>query len=154
MISSELKLGRTFGITIKNGEDFFTALEKFREEHDVKQGYVQSFVGAFRNAEIIGTNQKIKDKEAPDPSSVYLEAVEVVGSGTFAYDEKKEKVSYNIHVSAGLRTHSASAYTGHLCRGEIQFLTELLLIEVLEPSMVRQIDKNYYNIPVLNYIGC
>lgn len=42
MISSELKIGRTFGIRFEHGKDFMTELEEFCSINNVKQGYIPS----------------------------------------------------------------------------------------------------------------
>ncbi|MDC7222883.1 MAG: DNA-binding protein [Spirochaetales bacterium] len=152
MKSAELKLGRTFGINIDHGEDFFEQIKNFCAQNKVRQGYIPSFVGGFRHAEIIGACQKVEDMDAPDFTRVYLEYAEAVGAGTIAFDEKIDDLSFHIHVTMGLRAHSATAYTGHLLSGKVQYLSEMILHEVLEPSMIKQVNKDLYNISVLNFI--
>lgn len=152
MRSAELKPGRIFGLVIDHGEDFFEQLELFCKENNIKQGYIPSFVGGFRHAEIIGACQKVDNIDAPDFTRVYLEYTEAIGAGTITQNEKDNTTSFHIHVSMGLRAHSATAYTGHLLSGKVQYLSELLIYEILEPIMIKQKNKDVYNIPILNFI--
>jgi predicted DNA-binding protein with PD1-like motif len=43
------------------------------------------------------------------------------------------------------------ARTSHLLAAEVQFLAELLVVEVLEPTMTRPVDPTMYDVPVLRY---
>jgi predicted DNA-binding protein with PD1-like motif len=150
MVSAELKFGRVFGLTIENGEDFMEALAGFFKENNIRQAHIPSIVGAFSEARIVGTCEKLDDPNQPSYGHVYLECLEIVGSGTMAYDEKKGMITPNIHVSAGIRSNSAIAYTGHLMSGKVLFLVELMIIEILEPSMRRIASDLPYT--VLKYV--
>lgn len=144
MKSSELKTGRVFGLIFGKGEDFLGVLNEFCKKNNIKQAIIPSFIGSFTNAEIIGTCEKLDDPELPDFRTVHVEYMEAMGSGSIAYDEKKGCMTPHIHLSVGERMHSAMAYTGHLMKGEVSFLVELLLVEVLEPTMKRvNVDSLY-----------
>jgi predicted DNA-binding protein with PD1-like motif len=84
-------------------------------------------------------------------SSVHLSNVEALGGGTIAYDESTDQILPHIHVSVGLKEHSATGHTSHLLTAQIQFLTEMLLIEVAEPDMTRQRNPDLYDVPQLRF---
>ena len=44
---------------------------------------------------------------------VQLTNVEALGAGTLAYDPVTETVAPHIHISVGLKAHSATAHTSH-----------------------------------------
>jgi len=50
MKASELKAGRTFGVTFQHGDDFMTSLVGFCRENDVRQGYIPMFIAGFAEA--------------------------------------------------------------------------------------------------------
>jgi len=74
------------------------------------------------------TCEKLEDPDGPVWSKVHLENVEAFGGGTLAYDAENDTVSPHIHVSVGLKPHSATAHTSHLLGATIQFLTEMYLV--------------------------
>lgn len=151
MQSTELKIGRTFGVTFEHGRDFFSELEAFCRTNGVRQGYIPMFIAAFKEAEIAGTCHKLEDAEAPVWSKVYVENVEVLGAGTITYDEVEARLQPHIHVSLGEKSRSARALTSHLFRAQVQFLTEMLIVEVLEPKLERVVNPNLYSIPLMTF---
>jgi predicted DNA-binding protein with PD1-like motif len=74
-----------------------------------------------------------------------------MGSGTVTYDEKNDKIHPHIHISVGIKPQSATAYTSHLLKAKVQFLTEMLVIEVKSPKMERVINSDLYNIALLDF---
>jgi hypothetical protein len=54
-------------------------------------------------------------------------------------------------VSVGLKEHSATAHTSHLLSAKVQFLTEMLLVEVSNPAMLRAHDPELYDVPLLRF---
>lgn len=151
MRSQEVTLGRSFAVAFDHGDDFFEALAKFCSEHDVRQGYVPGFIAGFRTVELVGTCEQLDDPEAPVWSRVHLANVEVLGSGTLAWDSDTGRVAPHIHVSVGLKAHSATAHTSHLLDAKVQFLTELLIIETVAPEMRRVRDRDLYDVPLLRF---
>ncbi len=109
------------------------------------------FIAAFKEAEIAGTCEKIDDPDAPVWSKVYVENVEVIGAGTLVRNEAQDRLEPHIHVSLGEKPRSANAMTSHLFRAKVKFLTEMLVIEVLEPKMERVKHPNLYNISVMTF---
>jgi predicted DNA-binding protein with PD1-like motif len=150
MRSHELVLGRSFGVAFDHGDDFFDALAQFCADNGVRQGYIPGFIAGFSEVEIVGTCEKLDDPAAPVWSHVHLVNVEVLGSGTLATDDDGA-VRPHIHVSVGLKEHSATAYTSHLLSARVQFLTELLVLEVASPEMKRRPDPSLYDVPLLRF---
>ena len=66
-----------------------------------------------------------------------------------AYDQRGQRVAPHIHVSVGLKAHSATGRTSHLLGARVQFLTELLIIEVRTPTMLRVPEPGMYDVPLL-----
>jgi predicted DNA-binding protein with PD1-like motif len=151
MQGTELILGRTFGITFEHGQDFFSELDQFCQEHKIKQGYIPMFIAGFSKVELVGACEKIDDLNAPVWSKVYLENVEVLGGGTIAFDEKNNKISPHIHVAVGLKPHSAMGHTSHLLSAKVQFLVEMVLVEIAKPNLKRVKNPNLYDIPFLSF---
>ncbi|MFI0908943.1 PPC domain-containing DNA-binding protein [Streptomyces abikoensis] len=146
-----MTVGRTFGVTFDHGEDFFDALPTFCCEHGVRQGYIPSFIGAFAEAEIVGACEKLENPDAPVWSKMYVTNVEVFGAGTLAHDLERGATLPHIHVSAGLKSQSADDRTSHLLSAKVQFLNELLAVEVVAPDMTRLRNPDMYDVPLLTF---
>lgn len=151
MRSHDLTLGRTFGVTFDHGEDFFTALTEFCRTNNVRQGYIPSFIAGFAEVDIVGTCDKLDDPAAPVWSKVHLTNVEAFGGGTLAYDPDTDQIQPHIHVAVGLKEHSATGYTSHLLAAQVLFLTEMLVIEVTNPTMHRERQPDLYDVPLLRF---
>ena len=151
MQSAELKIGRTFGVVFEHGRDFFEELEDFCRTNGVRQGYIPMFIAAFKEAEVAGTCDKLADLEAPVWSKVYAENIEVIGAGTLTYDETEGKLTPHIHVSLGEKPRSARALTSHLFKAKVQFLAELIIVEVLEPKIERVRSPDLHNIALMTF---
>jgi predicted DNA-binding protein with PD1-like motif len=149
--SQELTPGRTFAVAFDHGDDFYTALADFCRANHLRQGFVPVFIAGFAEVEVVGTCGKLDNPEAPVWSAVHLTNVEAIGGGTIAYDDLEGKILPHIHVSVGLKEHSATAHTSHLLSATVQFLTEMLVIEVAEPRMGRERDANLYDVPLLRF---
>lgn len=84
-------------------------------------------------------------------SKVQLANVEAMGCGTLAYQPDEDRILPHIHVSVGLKEHSATAHTSHLPTAKVQFLTEMLLVEVLDPPITRPRNPELYDVPLLTF---
>lgn len=151
MRASELSLGRTFGVTFEHGEDFFEALAAFCEDNQVRQGYIPMFIGAFSEAEIVGTCNGLAHPEEPLWDRTRVTHVEALGGGTLAFDPAKGLVLPHIHLAAGLKGDGAAGRTSHLLSARVQFLSELLIAEVAAPSMTRPRNPDLYDVPLLTF---
>jgi predicted DNA-binding protein with PD1-like motif len=151
MKSAALQLGRTFGVTFDHGESFFDALGAFCETNEVRQGYIPMFLAGFRDVQLVGTCEKLDDPRAPVWSHVHLENVEALGGGTIAFDPAEGKILPHIHVTVGIKPNSAVGHTSHLLSAHVQFLTEMLVVEVTAPDMHRVINREMYDVPLLTF---
>jgi predicted DNA-binding protein with PD1-like motif len=149
--SAELTIGRTFGVTFEPGEDFFPTLSTFCKTEGVRQGYIPMFLAAFAEAAIVGACDKLEDPDAPVWSRVHLTNVEAFGCGTLAYDPEHDVIVPHIHTTLGEKARSASGYTSHLLEAKVQFLVEMLVVEVISPTMTRPANPLLYNVPLLTF---
>ena len=149
MKAAELKLGRTFAVSFEDGEDFLEALQRFCTENNVRQGYLPMFVAALRTVTVVGACEAGDDPNAPVWERSTFTYAETFGVGTIADGESG--ISPHIHLSVGLKHGGAVAKTSHLLSAEVQFLAELLIVEVTEPKMTRPINTEMYSVPVLTY---
>ncbi len=154
MESTELTLGRRFAVTFTHGKDFFAELKEFCAINNVKQGYIPFFIAGLSEVKLIGTCEKVEDKNAPIRSQVYLEnSVEAVGAGTLAFDEETGQISPHIHVSIGQKTDSALARVSHLLDAKVALLTEMVIIEVTNPLFRRIKNPSLYNVALLSFLN-
>ncbi|MEV6929639.1 DUF296 domain-containing protein [Dactylosporangium sp. NPDC051485] len=149
--AAALTTGRTIGVTFDHGEDFFTALEELCRAEGIRAGYIPMFLAGFRTVDIVGTCERLENPDAPVWSKVQLANVEAMGCGTIAYDPAEDRILPHIHVSVGLKEHSATAHTSHLLAARVLFLTEMLLVEVLEPSIIRPRNPALFDVPLLTF---
>jgi predicted DNA-binding protein with PD1-like motif len=149
--SHELTIGRTFGLTFDHHDDFFDTLTAFCVTHNIRQGYIPMFLAGFVEAEIVGTCEKLADPGAPVWSKVHLTKVEALGCGTLGYDPEAHRVLPHIHTSLGLKERSALGHTSHLLSARVQFLVEMLLVEITTPTMLRIREPALYNVPLLKF---
>jgi predicted DNA-binding protein with PD1-like motif len=148
--SQEVTTGRTILAAFDHGDDFYTALDQTCREHGIRQGYIPMFIAGLRTADIVGTCEELADPDAPVWSKVHLTNVEALGGGTLAYDPATDTVTPHIHVAVGLKAHSATGHTSHLLAATVQFLTELVIVEITTPvHRVRQPDL--YDVPLLRF---
>jgi predicted DNA-binding protein with PD1-like motif len=151
MRSHEATVGRTIAVAFDHGEDFYTALAEACRTHGVRQGYIPMFIAGLRTAELVGTCERLEDPDAPVWSKVHLTNIEALGAGTLAYDPETYTVAPHIHLTVGLKAQSATAYTSHLLAATIQFLTEMVIVEITEPAMRRVPQFDLYNVPLLRF---
>jgi predicted DNA-binding protein with PD1-like motif len=151
--SYELTTSRTFGVTFDHGDDFFPTLSSFCRERGVKYGYIPMFIAGFDEVEIVGACERLEDPNAPVWSKVHLTGVEALGCGTLAYDTKTGAVLPHIHTSLGEKARSATAHTSHLIGARVQFLVEMVVVEVTSPIMTRPKNPAMYDVPTLTFGG-
>lgn len=151
MRSFELTTGRTFGVTFDHGDDFFSMLDAFCREKGVKYGYIPMFIAGFAEVDIVGACDKLEDPCAPVWSKVHLTGVEALGCGTLAYEAATDTVLPHIHTSIGEKARSAAGYTSHLLSAKVQFLVEMVVVEVTAPVMTRPRNSAMYDVPTLTF---
>jgi predicted DNA-binding protein with PD1-like motif len=130
MKASELKAGRTFGVTFQHGDEFMSSLAEFCRENEVQRATSRCSSPGFAEADIVGTCEKLEDPQAPVWPKVHVTNVEALGCGTIARDDA-DGILPHVHVAVGLKEHSAMAHASHLLSAKVQFLTEMLVVEIL-----------------------
>jgi len=149
MRSAEVTIGRTFVLVFDHGDDFYTALHQGCRENGIRQGYIPMFIAGFASADLVGTCEPLEDPQAPVWSSVTLTNVEALGGGTLAWDETTNTVAPHIHLSIGLKENGATAHTSHLLGATVQFLTEMIIVEIAGPALRREKRADLYDVPIL-----
>lgn len=147
--SSEVTLGRTIVAVFDHGEDFYTALHHVCTEHNIRQGYIPTFIAGFASADLVGTCERLDNPQAPVWSKVQLSNIEALGGGTLAWDPIEDRLAPHIHVTVGLKEYSATGHTSHLLAATVQFLTELTIVEIVSPTMTRRKNSDLYDVPLL-----
>jgi hypothetical protein len=102
------------------------------------------FLAAFAEAAIVGACDELDDPNAPMSSRVHLTHVEAFGCGTLAYDPERDEIVPHIHTTHGEKARSAIAHTSHL-------LVEMLVVEVISPTMTRPINPQHYDGDLLTF---
>ncbi len=151
MYSAELTTGRRFALVLQPGDDVTESLTRFCRENGVQQGYLAVFLGAFSTVSLIGTCEPVDDEFEPMPQSVHLTNVEGIGSGTIAWSAADELTLPHLHVAVGLKSYSATAYAGHLLAATVQYVTEIVVEEVISPRFRRVPDPAARGIPALSF---
>jgi hypothetical protein len=104
---------------------------------------------AFAEAEIVGACEKLAEPDTPVWAKTYVTNVEAFGAGPLAHDPATGGTLPHIHVSADLKAQSADGSTSHLLSVKVQFLSELLIVEVMSPTMTRPRKPDLYDVPLL-----
>jgi predicted DNA-binding protein with PD1-like motif len=149
--SAELTIGRTFGVTFDPGEDFFPTLARFCKTRGIQYGYIPMFLAAFAEASIVGACDKLENPDAPVWSKVHLTNAEAFGCGTLAYDPERDVIVPHIHTALGEKARAAAGHTSHLLEARVQFLVEMIVVEIVNPVMTRPANPLLYNVPLLTF---
>jgi predicted DNA-binding protein with PD1-like motif len=149
--SHELTTGRTLAVAFDHGEDFFPTLATFCRDNDIRHGYIPMFIAGFAEVDVVGACEKLPDPNAPVWSTVHLTNVEALGGGTLAYDPDTGAVRPHIHVTVGEKARSAVGHTSHLLSATVQFLVEMIVVEVTSPLMTRPQNPALYDVPTLTF---
>jgi hypothetical protein len=88
---------------------------------------------------------------SPVWSTVELSNIEALGGGTTAWDDATGTISPHTHVTVGMKEHSATAHTSQLSAATVQFLTEMIIVEVVEPALNRRKQAELYDVPLLHF---
>lgn len=84
-------------------------------------------------------------------SYVDVDFMETVGAGTLAYDPNENKVLPHVHLSVGKRMHGAMGLTSHLFEAEVQFLLEMVVVEVVAPTWTRPKHTDLFDLNLLRF---
>jgi len=151
MRTTEITTGRKFALAIEHGEDFFAALEAFCRDTGVRAGHIPTFIGGFSAVRLVGSCGPLTHPERPLWEEVEVESLEVLGGGTLAWDAENERVAPHIHVAAGVKAEAAAGRTSHLLGGRVQFVSELIIEEIIAPGLTRPRAADLYDVPLLTF---
>lgn len=151
MRSTEVTQGRSIVAVFEHGEDFMTALAAVCEQHQISQAIIPSFIAGFAEAELVGTCAGLERPEAPLWDTVRVEYVEALGAGTVARNTVTGQLHPHIHTATGIKGDGAAGRTSHLVSACVQFVTELLIVEVLGVQLVRRPDPGLFDVPLLDF---
>ncbi|MEV8037854.1 DUF296 domain-containing protein [Streptomyces sp. NPDC086182] len=151
----QITTGRQFVLALDHGEDFFTGITQFCADHDIRSGYVPTFVGGFYSASLVGSCEPLADPEAPLWDEVTVETLEALGGGTLAWDTEKDCLAPHIHVAAGIKGESADGRVSHLLGATVQFICEIPIVEIIGgtdgPALTRRRAGELYGVPLLTF---
>jgi predicted DNA-binding protein with PD1-like motif len=151
MRTHEATIGSTIVVVFDHGDNFYTAVKQACADNGIRQGYIPMFIAGFADADLVGTCERLDDPDAPVWSKVHLTNIEALGGGTIAWDDVTDSIAPHIHVTVGLKQHSATAHTSHLLNATVQFLTEMIIVEVVDPPLHRQKNADLYDVPLLTF---
>jgi hypothetical protein len=149
--SHELTTGRTFGIVFDHHDDFFGTLTAFCAANNVRQGYIPMFIAGFAEAEIVGTCEKLADPGAPVWSKVHLANVEPSVAAPSAMTPTPAMCCPTFTLASGSRDTQPAATPAITSGARVQFLVEMLLVEVITPTMLRTREPARYDVPLLRF---
>jgi predicted DNA-binding protein with PD1-like motif len=125
--------GDRWMIRLETGEELLESLGRFAEERGVHSAAVGMGIGQLREATLGYWNgQKYE-------SNVWEEATELISlAGSIAEDDGRPSV--HLHASLGLRTHAT--VSGHVLRGTVGLLAEVLVETFPSRTFSRPLDES------------
>ncbi|MFF6829191.1 PCC domain-containing protein [Streptomyces longwoodensis] len=157
MRTTEITARRHIMVVLEHGEDFYTGLAEACAKHDIRSGYIPSFVGGFRRARLVGDCKPLKNPDAPLWEEVEVEHLEALGGGTLAWNAEENQLAPHIHVAAGIKDASADGRVSHLLGATVQFICEIPVVEVIGatdgPALTRSRDPHLFagEVPILGF---
>jgi predicted DNA-binding protein with PD1-like motif len=149
--SAELQVGRRIGVVLSAGDDVLSSIAAACIEHDIRQAVIPVFLGAFRSVRFIASDSAIDDQEAPLKETTEVAYVEGIGSGSITWNENSASHQVHLHVAVGVKDEAAGGYAGHLLAAETHYVAELVIDEVLAPTMRRVADAAAYGLENLRF---
>ncbi|WP_285728059.1 PPC domain-containing DNA-binding protein [Psychromicrobium xiongbiense] len=148
MNSTELQLGRRILLVLDPGDDVLESIAEACRQHGIRQASIPVFLGAFRTVTMIGTEGEPSNWDAPMPDAVTLHHTEGMGNGTVSFDADQGTHSVHLHAAVGEKAHRSAAYSGHVLSAETHYVAEIVLEELLSPTLSRPAGE--YGVPVLH----
>jgi len=136
MMSREVTTGRTMLAVLEPGDNVLPALLDVCADAGITQAFTPVFFGAFREMTIIATDQPIEDEDAPLGDSITVRNAEGLGSGTLA--PGADEPVLHLHAAVGLKAELSRGVTGHVLSAIVQYPTEVVITEILSPTLVRR----------------
>nr|WP_247674420.1 DNA-binding protein [Micromonospora sp. C51] len=136
------------GVEFDHGDDFYTALTHACHTHGIRQSYIPIFIAGLSTAKIVGTCHRLDNPNAPVWSHVDLTNIEPSPAAPSPGATPRLPPHPHHHRP---EEQSATAHTSHLLDATVQFLTEMLLIEITSATMYRQPNPHLHNVPQLKF---
>lgn len=152
MQSAELTRGRRIGVVLHSGDEVLTSIAAACIEHNVRQAVIPVFLGAFRSARFIASHNPIDDQEIPLADSTEVAYVEGIGSGSITWNESTGSHHVHVHVAVGVKDQAAGAYAGHLLTATTHYVAEIVIDEVVSPTMTRIPDAGSHGLDNLHFL--
>jgi predicted DNA-binding protein with PD1-like motif len=149
--SAELTTGRRIGLVLNAGDDVLSSIADACVEHDIYQAVIPVFLGAFRSVRFIASHSPILDQEAPLKDTTEVAYVEGLGSGTITWNPTTSTHQVHVHVAVGVKDSAAAAFAGHLLAAETHYVAEIVIDEILTPTMRRVSDPDAYGLENLRF---
>ncbi|MEA9985152.1 MULTISPECIES: PPC domain-containing DNA-binding protein [Subtercola] len=146
MLSAELVCGRRVAVVLQPGDDVIRSIVDACILHRIRQGYIAMFLGAFRSARLIATTNPATDPEPPLGAEVTVAYTEGTGSGSIVWNADAGEPRVHLHVALGVKDEGGLAYAGHLLGAVTHYTAELVIDEVLAPTMVRVADEQAFGL--------
>ncbi|MGA5442426.1 PPC domain-containing DNA-binding protein [Streptomyces griseoincarnatus] len=157
MRTKEITVGRQIMVVLEHGEDFYSGLAEACAKHEIRSGYIPSFVGGFRTARLVGDCRPLENPDAPLWEEVEVEHLEALGGGTLAWNTEENQLAPHIHVAAGIKDASAEGRVSHLLGATVQFICEIPVVEAIRttegPALTRSRDPLLFGgeVPILGF---
>lgn len=157
MRTKEIAVGRQIMVVLEHGEDFYSGLAEACAKHEIRSGYIPSFVGGFRTARLVEDCKPLERPDAPLWEEVVVEHLEALGGGTLAWNTEENQLAPHIHVAAGIKDASADGRVSHLLGATVQFICEIPVVEVIGttegPTLTRSRDPHLFGgeVPILGF---
>jgi predicted DNA-binding protein with PD1-like motif len=149
--SAELVRGRRIGVVLHSGDEVLSSIAAACVDHGITQAVIPVFLGAFRSARFIASHHAIDDQEVPLGDSTEVAYVEGIGSGSITWNASTGRHHVHLHVAVGVKDQAAAAYAGHLLEATTHYVAEIVIDEVLSPTMTRVPDAGSYGLANLHF---
>lgn len=145
-LSTEFKTGRQFIARFLPGNDLIEELKNFLLKNKIKAAYIPLLLGAVSDVSLNHPKEKFKKNEVPYILKKYSGRFEFIGQATVA--TFKKDLSIHLHCTIGGNNHKTLA-CGHFVSGIIPILMEVVIIELKNEKMTREIDEQVFPLPML-----
>ncbi len=151
MHTTTVTTGRRLAVALEPGDDVLPSLAEACRAHHISQAVIVTCSGAFRRMRLIATHGEVgPDQDEPMQDSVEVTFVEGIGSGTVATMDDGT-LSVHLHAAVGIRADGGAAVAGHVLEAESQYVVEVVMDEVLSPTLTRVASEATRGVPALRF---
>ena len=114
-------------VKLSNGENFFESMKKVVKSCEIESGIILSGIGQLKNFELgYFDGKKYVKKIFEKP----MELVSMQGS-----------IAENFHIHCTLADESQNVYGGHLFKGVVSVVNEIVILRLNKIKLKRKLDK-------------